>query len=113
MPLQNPSDPEPLSFDEAINSFNSYSGIAKIPRILFLRIKEVMESEMKLMNQEERPKYLNGACEAIAQRLKVTRDEVKARLTACQPRTPLEDRPSRPRQEAWPSVRSIYHIKER
>jgi len=100
MPPKNPSDPEPLHFDEAIVSFNGYTSLAKIPRILFLRINQVIEREGKPMDT---------ACEAIARILKVSRDEVKAKLSSCQPRSSeAGSKRTHPKPEAWPSVRSIH-----
>lgn len=98
MPRPRVTEPEIPCFKEAIASFNGCT-LEKAHKRLFSRIHQ-------LIKREGIP--IDEACEAIAQILKASREDVKAKLIACQPHTKPDylDPPSRP--EPWPSIRSFF-----
>jgi len=95
MPRPRITEPEITPFKQAIASFNGMT-LEKVHKKIFLRVIEIIE-------RERIP--IDSASEQIALILKVSREEVKVRLKDCQPLKPF-DRPSRPRPEAWPSVKN-------
>lgn len=95
MPHPRITEPEIPRFENALVSFNGCT-LEGVHKRLILRINECIERERIPIDE---------ACDAIAHLVNSNRDQVKEKLGACQPKTPVE-RPSRPRPEAWPSIRN-------
>lgn len=98
MPRPRITEPEIPRFEDALVSLQGFASLEKVPRIFWIRINELIARDKKPIHE---------ACDAIAHLVNSNRDQVKARLNACQPKNKdllLNDRPSRP--EPWPSIKN-------